>query len=89
MKEFIINTINTSTDTPDVLIMKGSIGAGGNPGYLPAAGYETGWTYRVVTAGTYVGQKCDVGDLIIAIQDASPSQGSPASARCPCSRGPS
>ena len=76
MKEFIINTINTSTDTPDVLIMKGSIGAGGNPGYLPAAGYETGWTYRVVTAGTYVGQKCDVGDLIIAIQDASPSQGS-------------
>ena len=74
MKEFIINTINTSTDTPDVLIMKGSVGTGGNPGYLPTTGYETGWTYRVVAAGTYVGQACQPGDLIIAITDASSNQ---------------
>ena len=53
MKEFIINTINTSTDTPDVLIMKGTVGQGGNPGYLPVSNYEVGWTYFVVHNGLF------------------------------------
>ena len=36
---------------------------------LPTADYQAGWTYRVGTAGTYAGQKCEVGDLIICIKD--------------------
>jgi len=54
---------------------KGTIGSGGNPGTLPTNGYQAGWTYRVIVAGEYAGQNCEVGDLIIAIAD-GPSTGS-------------
>lgn len=29
--------------------------------------YDVGWLYMVATAGTYVGQVCEVGDLLIAV----------------------
>ncbi len=29
--------------------------------------YDIGWLYMIGTAGTYVGQKCEVGDLMIAV----------------------
>nr|DAU29418.1 MAG TPA: hypothetical protein [Caudoviricetes sp.] len=29
--------------------------------------YDVGWLYMIATAGTYVGQKCEVGDLMIAV----------------------
>lgn len=29
--------------------------------------YEVGWLYVIGTAGTYVGQKCEVGDMMIAV----------------------
>lgn len=32
---------------------------------LPATGYKAGQTFRVAEAGTYAGNKCEVGDLII------------------------
>ena len=70
MRDYVSNLINTSTDTPDVVILKGTIGAGGNPGYLPTSGYETGWAYRVITAGTYAGNKCNIDDLLIAVANA-------------------
>lgn len=53
----------------DAFVFKGTIGTGGTPGTLPTTGYSAGWTYRVVTAGTYAGNVCEVGDLIIAIKD--------------------
>ena len=53
----------------DALIFKGTIGTGGTPGTLPATNYEAGWVYRVVSAGTYAGKACEVGDLVIAIKD--------------------
>lgn len=31
--------------------------------------YKAGKTYRVAEAGTYVGQKCEVGDLILVVKD--------------------
>jgi len=31
--------------------------------------HDRGWTYRVGTAGTYVGQACEVGDIIICTTD--------------------
>lgn len=52
----------------DALVFKGIID-GEHP--LPTTGYEVGHTYRVNTAGTYAGQKCEQGDLIICIADAS------------------
>lgn len=36
---------------------------------LPTVNYKAGWLYSVQTAGTYAGQVCEVGDLIICIKD--------------------
>jgi len=34
-----------------------------------ATEYKAGMTYRVAEAGTYVGQECEVGDLILVVKD--------------------
>ena len=57
----------------DAMVFKGTLGTGGTVTQLPQSGYQAGWTYRVVTAGTYAGQECEVGDLVIAIADYSDS----------------
>ena len=36
---------------------------------LPTVSYKAGWLYSVQAAGTYAGQVCEVGDLIICIKD--------------------
>lgn len=36
---------------------------------LPADGYKAGQTFRVAADGTYAGQECKVGDLIIVLKD--------------------
>ena len=54
----------------DAMIFKGTIGStGATVTTLPTTGYSAGWTYRVITAGTYAGKVCEVGDLIIAVKD--------------------
>lgn len=42
---------------------------GDNP--LPESDYKAGQTWRVASDGTYAGQKCEVGDLIICVEDYS------------------
>lgn len=54
----------------DAMVFKGTLGTGGTVEALPTT-YETGWTYRVITAGSYAGQQCEVGDLVICIADAT------------------
>lgn len=54
----------------DAMVFKGTIGEGGTVEALPTT-YSTGWTYKVVTAGTYAGQQCEIGDMLIAIADAA------------------
>lgn len=36
---------------------------------LPADSYKAGQTFRVAADGTYAGQECEVGDLIIVLKD--------------------
>lgn len=63
---------NSLIGANDAMVFKGTLGTeddGGTIQALPTSGYSAGWTYRVVTAGTYAGQKCEVGDLIIAIKN--------------------
>lgn len=36
---------------------------------LPTSGYSAGWTYRAAADGIYKGEYCEVGDLIIAVND--------------------
>lgn len=53
----------------DAMVFKGTLGTGGTVTALPTTGYSAGWTYKVITAGTYAGRPCEVGDLIIAVKD--------------------
>lgn len=48
------------------LIFKGTLGTGGTITALPTT-YNVGWQYKVITAGTYAGVVCEIGDLITAI----------------------
>ena len=58
--------------TNDAMIFKGTIGTGGTVTAVPTT-FSAGWTYRVITAGTYSGNVCEVGDLLVAVIDRSGS----------------
>ena len=49
---------------PEAMVFKGTLGTGGTVEVLPVASAENeGWTYKVITAGTYAGQTAKVGDV--------------------------
>lgn len=63
---------NLLAELNGAMVFKGTIGnstSGATVTALPTAKYSAGWTYRVVTAGNYAGQACEIGDLIIAVKD--------------------
>lgn len=64
------STLTIAADITDAMVFKGTIGTGGTVTALPNV-YKAGWTYRVITAGTYAGKACEIGDLLIAIADRS------------------
>ena len=49
----------------DSMMYKGTIGSSGATVTALPATHNPGWTYKVKTAGTYAGQKCELGDMII------------------------
>lgn len=58
----------------DAMVFKGTIGTGGSitiAAFNSLSTYNTGWTYRVVEAGTIKGVACEIGDLIMALVDRS------------------
>ena len=61
---------NNILSANDAMIFKGTIGTGGTVTSLPSSGYQSGWTYRVITDGfTFGSNKCETGDLIICVKD--------------------
>lgn len=66
----VANYVNNAFSEKDALVYKGTIGIGGTITSLPYQNYSAGWVYRVITAGTYANQKCEVNDLLMSIQDA-------------------
>jgi len=54
-------------DLPEPMIFKGSVGTDGTTASLPTTGLSTyeGWTYKVITDGTYGGVTAEVGDSLI------------------------
>jgi hypothetical protein len=62
------NYIDGLLSANDAMIFKGTLGSGGTITVLPTT-YSAGWAYKIITAGTYAGVACEVGDLIIAIVD--------------------
>jgi hypothetical protein len=65
---FVNNAVGAGFAANDAMLFKGTIGTGGTVTALPNT-HSIGWTYRVITAGTYAGQSCEIGDLIICIAD--------------------
>ena len=52
---------------PHPMIFKGSLGTGGTITALPSASADNeGYTYKVITPGTYSGQQADEGDTFIS-----------------------
>lgn len=68
---FVQTAVNNGIADSDAMIIKGTVGiinADGTVTDLPTT-YKTGWTYRVMSNGTYAGQICEIGDLVIALAD--------------------
>ena len=69
---FVNTEINNKLAANDAMIYKGTLGTGGTVTSLPAT-HNAGWAYKVITAGTYAGFKCELGDMIICITDGTSS----------------
>lgn len=71
--EFVQIAVSNGMAVSDAMVIKGTIGENGTVTTLPTT-YKIGWTYRVVTDGTYAGQVCEIGDLIIALVERNGSE---------------
>lgn len=69
----VVAAIDNKIAAADAMIYKGTLGTDGTVTKVPANGYKVGWTYKVITAGTYAGIECEVGDMLIAINNGSVS----------------
>lgn len=75
-KAYVDSEISTAlTGTADAMVFKGTLGTNGTITSVPTNSYKIGDTYRIITAGTYAGETCEVGDLIIALHN-GPATGS-------------
>lgn len=64
---FVSSAVSSAVAGVDAMRFKGTLGTGGTVTVLPTT-YKVGDTYRVITAGTYAGQVCEIGDLIMAVE---------------------
>jgi hypothetical protein len=63
-----VDAVNTRVDNlPEPMVFKGSLGTGGTITTLPTASNDNkGFTYKVITGGTYAGQTAKIGDTFIS-----------------------
>ncbi len=73
---FVQGLISSKIAAADAMIYKGTIGSTGATVTALPDKHTTGWTYKVVTAGTYAGAKCEVGDMIICLTDGTAAKDS-------------
>ena len=66
---YVKTEINAVLAASDVLIFKGTLGTGGTITELPITDYKIGWSYKIITAGTYANKVCEIGDIIVSIVD--------------------
>lgn len=64
-RAYVDSKINSAIAAQNAMVFKGIINA---TTALPTTGYKVGWTYYVGTAGTYAGDVCEVGDMIICVK---------------------
>lgn len=65
---FVHSVVNEKIAAADAMIFKGTLGTGGTITALPAT-HKTGWAYKVIVSGTYAGEKCEIGDLVVCLVD--------------------
>lgn len=70
-KQYVDTQISTAVGTSDAMVFKGTLGTGGTVTAVPTTGVVKGDTYKVITAGTWAGSTCKVGDLLIALNSGS------------------
>lgn len=70
-KQYVDFQITSKIAASDAMVFKGTLGTGGTITALPTTGVVKGDTYKVITAGTYAGSTCKVGDLVIALNSGS------------------
>ena len=63
---YVKTEINNVLAAAGALIYKGTIGTDGTITALPAS-HKVGDTYVVATAGSYAGETCEIGDMIICV----------------------
>lgn len=69
-KQYVDKQVAAGISSADALILKGTLGTSGTITALPTT-YKTGWAYIISSAGTFAGQGCEVGDMIIAVADST------------------
>ncbi len=65
-KKYVDSKIAEEIFNSKAMIYKGEVNSTHN---LPVDGYKTGWTYTVSEKGTFANVPCEIGDLIIALND--------------------
>lgn len=72
----VASAISTAIDNlPEPMIFKGTLGTNGTITSLPTAlSSNEGWTYKVITAGTYASQAAKVGDMFVSAKIGSAYQ---------------
>lgn len=63
---FVQAAVDSKIATADAMRFKGTLGTGGTTTALPAS-HKVGDTYKVIAAGTYAGQKCEAGDMVVCV----------------------
>lgn len=64
---FVMTAVNNMASAVDAMRFKGTIGSTGATVTALPASHKKGDTYKVITAGTYAGQKCEIGDMVICV----------------------
>lgn len=65
-KLYVDTLITDKLKTSDAMVYRGTLGTSGTVSALPTTNVVQGDTYKVITAGTYAGYSCKIGDLLIA-----------------------
>lgn len=65
-KLYVDTQITEKLKTSDAMVYKGTLGTNGTVTAVPTTSIVQGDTYKVITAGTYAGYTCKIGDLLIA-----------------------
>ena len=72
-KSYVDDSIAIAISTvANAMIFKGTVTTNDQGvGVLPTE-YKVGYSYKVITAGTYAGQKCEIGDMLVAVSVSDP-----------------